>query len=490
MSALVVLVLVLFGGILYFSQRRVIYEQERFRHATIAESLAQVAEESLLSGDDFSLINYTFKLKRNSALAEAYVFDGEKYLSHTDKELVRIRAAVPREFGAPDDEVLSKEITIGGRKYLVRAVFSKKAAMAETKAALDRIFAEILKVSLLVFLAGLAAAYYFALSVASPMVNLSRAAREVGKGNFSVEVKTSSRARGDEMDTLKKEFNAMVARLRELDEMKRDFAASVTHELKSPLSAVDSYADLLGVEFIRAQAHAGAALKPALDEWMADVAYIRQNTKRLFDFINDLLDTAKMERGVFEIKKSKVEITGLIFQAIRVFALKAEKLGVALEAERTGNPPPALMADGERVKQVLLNLVSNALKYTRPGGKITVSAETVDGLRLASLCGSANTCAGAATGAYGSQAAGTAGPDLNYALVCVSDTGAGIPERDLGRIFGKFEQVKTAGYPVKGAKGVGLGLYIAKSIVEAHGGTIWVKSEEGKGSRFYFAIPA
>ena len=194
MSALVVLVLVLFGGILYFSQRRVIHEQERLRHATIAESLAQVAEESLLSGDDFALINYTFKLKRNSALSAAYVFDGEKYLSHTDKQFVRISTAVPQEFSAPDDEALSKEITVGGRKYLVRAVFSKKAAMAETELARDRIFAEILKVSLLVFLASLAAAYYFALSVAAPMVNLSAAAREVGKGNFSVEVKTSPRA--------------------------------------------------------------------------------------------------------------------------------------------------------------------------------------------------------------------------------------------------------------------------------------------------------
>ena len=172
MSALVGLVLVLFGGILYFSQWRVIYEQERLRHATIAESLAQVAEESLLGGDDFSLINYTFKLKRNSALASAYVYDGEKYLSHTDKEFVRIKTAVPREFGAPDDEALSKEITVSGRKYLVRVVFSKKAAMAETELARDRIFAEILKISLLVFLAGLAAAYYFALSVASPMMNL------------------------------------------------------------------------------------------------------------------------------------------------------------------------------------------------------------------------------------------------------------------------------------------------------------------------------
>ena len=96
MSALVALVLACFSGILYFSQKRIVYEQESLRQATIAESLAQVAEESLLSGDDFSLINYTFKLKKDPALAEACVFDGEKYLSHTDKQLVRLRAAAPR----------------------------------------------------------------------------------------------------------------------------------------------------------------------------------------------------------------------------------------------------------------------------------------------------------------------------------------------------------------------------------------------------------
>ena len=149
----------------------------------------------------------------------------------------------------------------------------------------------------------------------------------------------------------------------------------------------------------------------------------------------------------------------------------AAKKALNFRVETDGRISPVPM-DAGRIKQVLLNLISNALKFTRPGGKITVSTEAVDSLRLASLCESA------------------VGPHLNYVLVCVSDTGAGIPARDLGRIFGKFEQAKTAGYPVKGAKGVGLGLYIAKSIVEAHGGRIWVKSEEGKGSRFCFALPA
>jgi len=75
-------------------------------------------------------------------------------------------------------------------------------------------------------------------------------------------------------------------------------------------------------------------------------------------------------------------------------------------------------------------------------------------------------------------------------LVCVEDTGAGIPAPDLGRIFGKFEQLKTAGRLIRGAKGVGLGLYIAESIIKAHGGNIWVESTEGEGSRFYFSLPA
>ncbi|MEK7722397.1 MAG: HAMP domain-containing sensor histidine kinase, partial [Elusimicrobiota bacterium] len=184
-----------------------------------------------------------------------------------------------------------------------------------------------------------------------------------------------------------------------------------------------------------------------------------------------LLDTAKIERGSFDVKKTKLEMAELISQTIRLFSLKADKLGVALKEERTGVPPPALMADGERIKQVLSNLVSNALKYTRPGGRITVSMETIDGSRLASLSGRADA-------------------GLSYALVCVTDTGAGIPAGDQDRIFGKFEQVKNSGYPVKGAKGVGLGLYIAKSIVLAHDGIIWVESAEGKGSRFYFALPA
>ena len=475
MSALVVLVLLLFGGIQYYSQSRIIYKQERLRHATIAESLAQVAEETLLSGDDFSLISYTYKLKRDTTLTAAYVFDGEKYLSNTDKNLVRIKVEAPQEFGAPDDEVISKEITVSGNKYLVRTLFSKKAAMAEIKGALDRIFTEILKVSLLVFLAGLAAAYFVALSVASPVLKLSNAAREVGKGDFTVQLKTSSSSKpGDEMEALKREFNSMVAKLRQLDEMKSNFLASVTHELKSPLSAVESYADLLCGEFIRAHGAADAATKLALDKWMEDVAYMRLNTKRLFDFINNLLDTAKMEHGAFEVKKARVDIMELIAQTIRIFALKAKKSEVELSMERPPIAPGPLLADGERIKQVISNLISNALKYTLSGGKIVVSAETVSGLGLMSF----------------RKNVPISGADSNYTLVCVADTGAGIPAADLDRVFGKFEQVSTSGYPVKGAKGVGLGLYIAKSIVDAHGGSIWAESTEGQGSRFYFALPA
>jgi len=132
------------------------------------------------------------------------------------------------------------------------------------------------------------------------------------------------------------------------------------------------------------------------------------------------------------------------------------------------------MADGERIKQVISNLISNALKYTPSGGKITVSAETAGG--------SSSSAAGAREAASRTNA--------NHALVCVGDTGAGIPAQDLERIFGKFEQVKTSRHLAKGAKGVGLGLYIAKTMVEAHGGRIWVESTEGKGSRFYFTLPA
>ncbi len=477
MAALVVLVLVLFSSILYFSQSRVIYTQERLRHATIAESLAQVAEESLLSGDDFSLISYTFKLTKNSALAAAYVFDGQKYLSHTDKQLVRIVVAAPQEFNGSDDETISKEIIVGGNRYLVRTVFSKKIVTAGMRSALDRIFLEILKVSLVVFLISMVTAYFFALSLVAPVLKLSLAAREVGKGDLSVEMETSvPDGGGDEMETLKRDFNSMVARLRQLDEMKKDFVSSVTHELKSPLSAVESYVDLLSTGFVRAQGKADAGMKQTLAEWIGDVAYIQQNTRRLFAFINDLLDTAKMERGAFGIKKSKVEMAELITQAIRVFSLKAESLGVKLDTEASLVRLPAMMVDGERVKQVLLNLISNALKYTRPGGKITVSAEMVDDLRLTFLC-------------KRHQPSGAAGAQASYALICVSDTGVGIPAGDLERVFGKFEQVKASGYLVKGAKGVGLGLYIAKSIVEAHGGDIWVESAEGAGSRFYFALP-
>jgi two-component system sensor histidine kinase VicK len=125
---------------------------------------------------------------------------------------------------------------------------------------------------------------------------------------------------------------------------------------------------------------------------------------------------------------------------------------------------------------VLANLISNALKWTPSGGNVWIYARVINAAELASL-----------------NPTGLKAPHYesisNYVLISVEDTGIGIPDKETSRIFDKFEQVQQARHNVKGAKGTGLGLYISKSIVEAHGGNIWVESKEGKGSKFYFTLP-
>jgi signal transduction histidine kinase len=273
-------------------------------------------------------------------------------------------------------------------------------------------------------------------SLTSRLVAIERAVDSLGKGRLDRPVPEKGT---DEVARLAKGFNVMLTRLGEVDRMKRDFVASVTHELRSPLFSIESYARMLMRE-----------ATGLTETERGHLIRIEQNAARLAHFVTSLLDMARIERGKLEYRPREIDVSKLIEDAVLFITSRASESGQTLTM--TAEPGlPRLRADPDLVNQVVTNLVSNAIKFTPRGGRIEVKVRKVAS-----------------------------------SLECsVSDNGVGIPPEALARLFQPFERVKN---PLK-AGGSGLGLALAKSMVEMHGGQIAVESKQGKGSRFYFTLP-
>ena len=180
---------------------------------------------------------------------------------------------------------------------------------------------------------------------------------------------------------------------------------------------------------------------------------VRSNTQHLAGLINDLLDLSKIEEGKIELDAGRVSLGGLVHEVMETVKPMAAEKPVLLEV-KVPEPSVLVWADRDKVTQVLMNLIGNAIKFTPPQGRVTVSASR-DG--------------------------------TEWARVSVNDSGPGISAEECQKIFQKFYQVSEDGGPKP--KGTGLGLAISKALVELHGGKIWVESEEGRGSTFSFTLP-
>jgi two-component system phosphate regulon sensor histidine kinase PhoR len=232
-----------------------------------------------------------------------------------------------------------------------------------------------------------------------------------------------------------------VTELRRLERVRQDFVANVSHEFKTPLTAIQGFAETL---------LAGALDDPSNNRRFLEI--IRNHAIRLARLTNDLLKLARIEAGKLEVEFSTVGLMELIEACAETTLLKADRKEITLEIEV---PPklPAVRGDAGLMRDVLQNLLDNAIQYTPQGGHIRVTADAGD----------------------------------RDAVVTVADTGIGIPLADQERIFERFYRVDAA--RSREAGGTGLGLSITKHIVEAHGGRLWVESTVGQGSRFSFSIP-
>ena len=238
--------------------------------------------------------------------------------------------------------------------------------------------------------------------------------------------------------------------LRELDKLKSSFLANMSHELRTPMNAIMGYTDLLidGVD------------GPINEEQVKSLNKVAANARHLLQLINDVLDISKIEAGKMKINPKELDLKWLVESAMPTFEPQMKMKGITLTVNIPDGLPHAY-GDEDRVKEILINLFANAMKFTHKGG-ITISARISErGIRP--------------------------GEAPIFMEVCVEDTGIGIKEEDIGKIFDKFVQADLT--TVRQYEGTGLGLSIARGLVSLHKGIIWVTSKLGEGSKFYFTLP-
>jgi len=217
-----------------------------------------------------------------------------------------------------------------------------------------------------------------------------------------------------------------------------DLVAEMVHEIRTPLTAIAGYAGMLRREDLPAATRQECAVT------------IQQEAMRLGQLVGDFLDLARLESGRASLERAAVALGPVVEEVLRLLQPSAEARQIVLTAHLPPQMPP-LWADEQRLHQVLVNLVGNGVKYCRPGDRVTVLAKAEE----------------------------------EEARICVMDTGPGIPAAAHEYLFQKFFRLPST----ENAEGTGLGLAIARQIVEAHGGRIWVESEEGRGATFCFTIP-
>jgi signal transduction histidine kinase len=248
-----------------------------------------------------------------------------------------------------------------------------------------------------------------------------------------------------QLNEANRELNEANAKLRELSEMKEEFLALTTHDLRSPLTVIS------GVISFFTSGRLGE-LSP---EQKNMVAMMERNTQSLIELVNDLLDASKLESGTMRLEIASINLRGVIDELRESMEPMAKEKGIEMVEHLPTDLPP-VEADRAKLRRILLNLLSNALKFTRKGGRVEIRAERQQ-------------------------------EDDRRVRISVSDTGVGIAPEDVARLFDKYEQARSRA--TRGEKGTGLGLYITRQLVELHDGRINVESELGKGSTFSFTLP-
>jgi signal transduction histidine kinase len=365
---------------------------------------------------------------------------GSSYTDGEDKQPKVLLLQPGQSFGVFFSNNIAQSIGPAADKYTIGilhvlhgdAADINRAALQITYESIGRYF---IWGGLVAIVIALLLTFFLSRRILSPVKALTSAARRFGKGDFSRRV--DHKAKG-ELGELAHSFNTMAADLEHTEQLRRNMVADVAHELRTPLSNLKGY-----LEAIR-----DGVIKPDKNS----IRSLNEEAAILSRLVNDLQELSLADAGKIKLNIHPEDISVLIKDTVTGMQAKAAARGLTLTADLPA-ALPVVNIDAQRIKQVLLNLVENALAHTKKGGRITV----------------------------------TAGQRDKMIYINVADTGEGITTKDLPLIFERFYRVDRSRNRKTG--GSGLGLTIAKRLVEVHGGTIDVKSEPGQGSTFTFTVP-
>jgi two-component system sensor histidine kinase BaeS len=352
-----------------------------------------------------------------------------------------VNRSVETEFTCYCQETCQEQLALGSTPGLTIPGYDNNPTPALYMGEYERAFLDSVRNSLwlaavVAILTGVALGYFFSRLISGPMRQLTLAARKVANGDFSPRVSTNT---DDEIGEVSVAFNTMAEQLEVKEKSRRQLLADIAHELRNPLSIIQG----------NLEAWLDGVITPSSDQ----VASVYDETVLLSRLITDLRDLSLAEAGQLKLYQKATELGEFIFAEIAGVQTRCREKQISISADLPSGLPSVLI-DKDRIRQVLHNLVDNALRYTPAGGKIKI--------------GAAYTTPG-------------------WVTVSVSDTGAGISGKDLPHIFDHFYKADRSRH--RGHSGAGIGLAMVKRVVELHGGTVWVKSRKGKGTTFYFTLP-
>jgi signal transduction histidine kinase len=287
------------------------------------------------------------------------------------------------------------------------------------------------------FLMAIGVTFVISKQLSRPLIQMEMATRRIAKGDLETRVNAAS---NDEIGSLAVAINDLAKELQRYRDTRSEFFANISHELRTPITYLEGYADVLSQGLVEDEIEK----KKYLD-------IISQEAKRLARLVHDLFELSKMEEGKIDLKLESIAFSQLIHQVVRKVELKIKEKGLELIEKML--PNCTIIGDSVRIEQIVLNLLDNAIRYT-PTGSVVISLSE----------------------------------ENKNILFCIEDAGIGIPEEELPYIFERFYRVEKSRSRQFG--GTGLGLSIVKKLVELQGGTIAVISSLGQGTRFEIRFPS
>ncbi|MCC8049005.1 MAG: ATP-binding protein [Oscillospiraceae bacterium] len=428
-----------------------------FSDAELAEDIANAASSEDAGQQIADILRaYSGQLGIDSGTRNYYVLDGEtaavlsrsgtdetSYVSLTPNLLTALSGSEGFESNSQADYMDVALPVSGESGSFIIYIIDSKETVREQSDALFRIIMESLAVGLAI---SVLLTLLLARTLITPIRSLTTAAEKVAAGDFS---KIPDNPARDEIGTLSRTFNDMADQLeRSIDEMRRsenmrrEFVANVSHELRTPVTSIKSYAETLE--------DAEGAMDPETEQHFLEV--IVRESDRMTKIVQDLLTLSRFDAGSIDFDFQEFSFEKSVQDVYAAQLIEAQRHGHEFTLSFK-TPVPKICGDRQRIEQVMINMISNAIKYTRSGGRIRL----------------------------------TAGCENNEVWFTVRDNGIGIPEEDVPHIFERFYRVDKARSRESG--GTGLGLSIAHEIVERHNGRIDVKSRSGHGTTMTVTLP-